>query len=250
MATTTKIYRREPYSLISPSNPANNHAGKTVLINGSTAGIGFAIAQAFVQANASKVILTGRGPEGLESAAAKLASITSATTIQTFVCDLSLESSVENLWQRLKLEDIRVDILVLNAADTGSGSMLPVKNFMSKMQGAFKTNVWGNMTMASRFLDQAIDEGQAKQKILINIASFMAHSNPAPFQAAYSTSKAAFAHTMQLLADEVPEDECQIINVHPGAILTEAAQKELPQEAKDAVAWDNSKVMPSIKSVC
>ena len=52
----------------------------------------------------------------------------------------------------------------------------------------------------------------------------MAHSNPAPLQGAYSASKAAFANLLQHLAEEVPSDKATIINVHPGAIFTDAAR--------------------------
>ena len=242
MASTTKIFHHQSYDTISPSRPSNIQSDRCVLITGATTGIGFAIAEAFLQASASQVILTGRNPEGLEQARAKLASTSSGTSIRAFVCDLNSNSSMENLWQRLKLEDIRLDVLVLNAADTASGPMVPVTSFLPNMQAALQTNLWANTLMVARFLEQATDEGQRKSKAIINISSFMAHSNPAPFQAAYTTSKAVFAHTMQLLADEVSVDECQIINVHPGAVLTQSADKSLPQSAKDAVVWDDGEL--------
>lgn len=57
------------YPAINPAlNPLLSQAGKTVLITGATAGIGFAMAKSFVTASASKVIITGRRQERLDEA--------------------------------------------------------------------------------------------------------------------------------------------------------------------------------------
>jgi NAD(P)-dependent dehydrogenase (short-subunit alcohol dehydrogenase family) len=146
---------------------------------------------------------------------------------------------MKNVWDRLAATGIHVDVLVLNAAVTTIGPTEPLMDFLVQMNTAFEINVFGNARVAGYFLAQtpAMPE---RPKSLINISSFMAHSNPAPMQAAYASSKGAFAHIMQLLADEIGPERCTIVNVHPGAISTEAA-KNLPQEMRDAVAWDERK---------
>lgn len=65
----------------------------------------------------------------------------------------------------------------------------------------------------------------------------MAHSNPAPEQGAYSASKAALANLLQHLAEEIPSTQAQIINIHPGAILTEAAYSAGYSE--NSLPWDD-----------
>jgi NAD(P)-dependent dehydrogenase (short-subunit alcohol dehydrogenase family) len=109
--------------------------------------------------------------------------------------------------------------------------------FLFSLQTVFGTNVFGNALIAAHFLASG-SESKVRPRAILNISSFMVHSNPAPHQAAYATSKAAFAHLLQLLADEIPAKECQIINMHPGAILTEAAERDAPQAVKDSVVWD------------
>lgn len=246
MATTTNTFHHAQYPTISPSNPANDQKGRTVLITGSSSGIGYAIAQAFITANASHIILTGRTQESLDRAASKLAMSTESTKVTSFICDLSKEASIEALWRSLDEAGIKLDVLVLNAAESASGLIRPVRDFLPKLQESFNTNLFENALMVSRFLDDAADRKDTTPKAIVNISSFMAHSNPAPFQAAYSTSKAAFAHTLQLLADEVTVEECQIMNVHPGAILTEAADRNAPQAVKDAVIWDDGEFCASL----
>ena len=75
----------------------------------------------------------------------------------------------------------------------------------------------------------------------------MAHSNPAPGQGAYSASKAAFANLLQHLAEEVPAQETQIINVHPGAIFTRSAGSNGLTE--DSLPWDNGKSPRYLSSI-
>lgn len=240
MASTTKIFHHSPYAAISPSALENDQSGRTVLIIGASSGIGFAIAKAFVEAKAARVILTGRRTETLEQAAQTLRAPVATSDVVPIVCDIQDDNSIRNLWQRLLLNDIFVDVLVINAADTSSGPIYPVRAFLPQLRAAMQTNLFGHLLAVSSFLDQPEDKFVGRTKAIINISSFAAHANPSPLQAAYSVSKASLAHTLQLLADEMSPDACQIINVHPGAILTEAAEN-IPQEVKDAVVWDERK---------
>lgn len=231
MATTTKVYHHKPYNTVSPTNPANKQDGRTVLITGSTSGIGYAIATAFIQASAAHVILTGRGQDHLDEAVAKLKGISTSTVVSGYTQDITKVTDVQKLWDSLEADNVHVDVLVLNAADSSFGTALPIKSLIPQLRSALDTNVFTNIAMVERFLETETSQPKA----LINISSFMAHANPAPMQIAYSTSKATFAHTLQLVSDEVSPADCRIINVHPGAILT----KELPENIKASVVWDD-----------
>ena len=60
-----------------PFQPGNRLAGRRCMITGGTSGIGFAIAERFLQEGASTIVLVGRSQTRLEEAAAKLGSLTS-----------------------------------------------------------------------------------------------------------------------------------------------------------------------------
>jgi len=206
------IYHRTSYPAISSSNALNTQTNRTILITGASAGIGRSIAKSFSNASASRVILLGRTQSTLLAAAAEL------PNAEARVCDISSTSQIQELWEWIRAEDIHVDVLVLNAALTVTGSL---KTGAETIWGSFETTVLGNLRMAQEFVAQM---GDRKGHALINISSFMAHSNPAPLQGAYSASKAAFANLLQHLAEEVPPEKATIINVHPGAIFTDAAR--------------------------
>jgi NAD(P)-dependent dehydrogenase (short-subunit alcohol dehydrogenase family) len=241
----TNIFHHAPYAAISLDNPNHDQTGRTVLITGSSEGIGYAIAKAFTQAKASRVILIGRRPDALSIAAHRLEALPGSTIIRFYTCDINDEASIEKMWQSLRRDNIYVDILVLNAADTTTGAMTPINQFLPSLRTAFDTNVFANASMAAHFLAATPTGNSASRpRTILNISSAMAHSNPAPQQAAYSTSKAAFALVLQRLADEVPATECQIINIQPGAILTRAFKKNAPQAIRDAILWDEGITLP------
>ncbi|XP_014557968.1 hypothetical protein COCVIDRAFT_95738 [Bipolaris victoriae FI3] len=247
MASTTRIFHHSSYAAISPTTIENDQSGRTILIIGASSGIGFAIAKAFMQAKAGRVILTGRRKEALEKATQTLRDSFRTSEIVPIVCNIRSEDSIRDLWQHLSLNEMFVDVLVINAADASTGSITPVKEFLPQLRTVMETNLFGHLLAVSSFLDQPQDEHVGRPKAIVNISSFAAHANPSPLQAAYSVSKASLAHTLQLLADEMPSSRCHIINVHPGAVLTEAAEKA-PQEVKDAVVWDEPE-LPAAFSV-
>ena len=113
--TLTDPFHRSPYPAISPLRPQLAQTGRTVLVTGGNAGIGYAIAEAFLQASARKVIVTGRRTEATKNAAIKLASTNSQAKAIGLACDMSNAKAVDELWNSLEQEGTTVDVLILNA---------------------------------------------------------------------------------------------------------------------------------------
>jgi NAD(P)-dependent dehydrogenase (short-subunit alcohol dehydrogenase family) len=122
----TNTVHRAPYSEISPLRPELSQTGKTVLITGGHTGIGFAIARAFAQASAARVILVGRRSSVIASAASRLRIEFPAIQAVGRMCDVSDLASVDTLWQSFAKEDIFVDVVVLNAAKLSTQPILEV----------------------------------------------------------------------------------------------------------------------------
>lgn len=111
----TTPFHREPYPAISPLRPEMSQTGKTILVTGGNAGIGFAISKAFLQASAAKVIILGRRPGLVGDAVAKLAPENHEAQVVGLTCDVSSSEEVDKLWKNLEEEGSVVDVLVLNA---------------------------------------------------------------------------------------------------------------------------------------
>ena len=81
-------------------------------------GIGLAIAQAFAEANASKVILVSRTQERLNDASKTIKREHATVEIEARVCDCSDVPQIEALWTDLANDNVFVDVFVLGASAT------------------------------------------------------------------------------------------------------------------------------------
>jgi NAD(P)-dependent dehydrogenase (short-subunit alcohol dehydrogenase family) len=117
MVYFTKAFHRFPYDAISPSLPSLSQRGRTVLVTGATGGIGFAIARAFIDASAERVIITGRRDSSVNAAVTQLLEHSGACYIAGEVCDIADSLNAEALWSRLSKKSWDIDACVLNAAD-------------------------------------------------------------------------------------------------------------------------------------
>ena len=98
--------------------------GKTVLITGGTSGIGFAMADAMLSANADRVIITGRTAERCEEAVSQLTEkdCTRKDKIDFVVWDICECGTFELCFKEViyKLGNLKLSVLVNNAGVQGA----------------------------------------------------------------------------------------------------------------------------------
>jgi short-subunit dehydrogenase len=160
MTTLSRVHHRKPYPAIDPSSPANTHSGRTILITGSSSGIGFEAAKAFITASASCVIILGRRSEPITAAVKELEDsipTNSSTKILARKCDIGNGTEMEELWAGLKNAGIEIDVMVLNAAKTGP---MTVGSGWKKVWEFFEVNVLANLRMVEKFLAQGLEKGK------------------------------------------------------------------------------------------
>ncbi|PYH96602.1 3-oxoacyl-acyl carrier protein reductase [Aspergillus ellipticus CBS 707.79] len=194
-----------------PFNPSNRLTGRTCMVTGGTSGIGFAIAQRFLQEGASRVILVGRSHERLLNAASRLETsslpkaisatetpetsstqppekhqlIQSSERISLLVGDISEAGS----WTReleKAMQTTNPDILI-NAAGLSISSILP-KAEPSDISRILSTNLEGAILTSRAFIRAAIrnrrksrtassEQLAPSSKCIINISSLLAHKS-------------------------------------------------------------------------
>lgn len=145
---------KKPYPAIDPGRPELSQHGRTVLITGSATGIGFHIAKSFAQAEAKRIILTGRREDKLREAAAELTREFPNTDFLTEAVDVSDSTASKQLWAKLELHDDTVDVLVLSAAKLqfDKGPLLEYGH--AKLAHDFQTNVLAQMMHTEYFYHQ------------------------------------------------------------------------------------------------
>lgn len=177
---------------------------KVAVITGGTTGIGFASAQALINAGA-KVAITGRKQKDVDDAAEKL----QATGI---VADQSSLKSIENLATEIQEKLGPIDILFLNAGLTTFSSVETASE--EHYDSMMNTNVKGTFFTVQKLLPLIKDNGS-----IIFMASVNA-SLGAPGSSIYSASKAAIISISRVLAKELSPRRIRVNAISPGPVDT------------------------------
>ena len=159
-----KLYHKESYPAISPTLPQLSQKGRTVVVAGSSSGIGFAIARSFVAAGSKQVILLGRRRDAIENAAKKLNQEFGTSIAQGKAADIASLEGVRELWSDFQSEGVYVDVLVLNAAAFGN-SVPILENGLQNVWADFETNVRGPLDMTELFFKQTTGRGQKVRQL-------------------------------------------------------------------------------------
>ena len=192
---------------------------KTILITGSTDGIGLATASMLI-AMGHQVLLHGRNPTKLNDAAQTLAEANSKNEMGTYVADLSNMEEVEQLAKSVTAKHGQLDVLINNAGilrtpDTITRDGLDVR---------FAVN-----TIAPYLLTQQLLPLMRPGGRIINLSS--AAQSPVDTEAlagrvriaddfaAYAQSKLAITMWSRHLALELKSAGPAVIAVNPGSLL-------------------------------
>jgi len=193
----------------------------SVLITGTSTGIGFAVALAFGRAG-YKVSATMRSP----SRAPELARITSKEKLPITISamDVDSDASVKEGIDRIVKEGGPVDVLVNNAGieRTGSVEELALADFRAVME----TNYFG----AIRCIQAVLPTMRARRSgCIVNVASVAGRIANSPL-APYTASKFALEALSESLAQEAKPFNVRVAIVEPGIIDTAMARRiETPQ---------------------
>ncbi len=187
--------------------------GKVVLVNGSSRGIGLAIAKGFSDHGAS-VIVSSRKQEGVDAAAAQIGGKTVA-----MACHVGKAEQVAALFDRIESEYGRLDVLVNNAATNPYfGPLIHAPE--SAYDKIFEVNCKGYLLMAQRAAQIMVKQNSGS---IINIASIEGLS-PSPMMGVYSMTKAAVISMTKSFAKELGGSNVRSNCICPGLTDTKFAQ--------------------------
>jgi NAD(P)-dependent dehydrogenase (short-subunit alcohol dehydrogenase family) len=181
---------------------------KTVLITGSSKGIGNALANLF-SSNGYSVIGTSRK---------EASNYAEASNVQMFQLNLADTKSIETFVGEIKKQHIKLDVLINNAAvGTDLGTNIPEENSFKE---TFDTNVTGTVLLTEQLLD--IMNVHSK---IINVSSKMGSIGICSDtdSVAYRMSKAALNMYSKILANRLGE-KITVATIHPGWVRTGLTQ--------------------------
>lgn len=198
---------------------------KTVIVTGSTSGIGLGIAQGFAEANAN-VVLNGFGdPEEIEHERAILDTLGAGTIIYDDA-DMSKPDQIADMVRAAERTFGAVDIVVNNA---GIQTVEPVEDFPPERWDLI---IAINMNSAFHTTRTALPGMKARGwGRIINISS--AHGLVAsPYKSAYVTAKHGITGFTKTVALEAAEHGVTVNAICPGYVLTPLVEKQIPETAK------------------
>lgn len=188
----------------------------SVLITGTSKGIGFEAALAFARAG-HQVHATMRNP----AQSAELAQTAARENLPIIVSSLDVDSdeSVNNGIAAIQKEHGPIEILVNNAGIERSGSVeeLPLAEFRAVME----TNYFGAIRCIQAVAPQM---RQRRSGWIINVTSVAGRISCAPLTS-YSSSKWALEALSEGLAGEMKTFDVHVVVVEPGIIDTAMARR-------------------------
>jgi NAD(P)-dependent dehydrogenase (short-subunit alcohol dehydrogenase family) len=186
--------------------------GKVAIVTGGATGIGYAIATAFAEAEAS-VVIAGRGAERLEKAAATIG----ATAI---TADVSCEADVKHLFGEAERRFDGIDVLVNNAGVTGPVASAEQMD-LAAWDETMAVNVRGVILCIKYAVPCLRRRGGGS---IINMSSLMGLRGY-PMRSAYTATKFAVIGITEAVAHEVGADRIRVNALCPGAVNGELMQR-------------------------
>lgn len=187
--------------------------GKTIVVTGSSRGLGFGLAQAFL-AKGCNVVLSGRSRPSLDDAAAKLRA---PDRVLSVACDAGDAASVRALWEAALARFGRVDVWINNAG-AGSSQRPFLEQPVSDLAEVARTNLVGTVLGTRIALEGMQRQGFGQ---VFNLEGF--GSNPRVKRsgmAVYGATKAATRYFTQSVAKELKGSKVQVGTLSPGVVVT------------------------------
>ena len=199
-------------------------AGRTVLVTGSSSGIGLATAKAFA-AEGAAVVMSSTNAEELSAAAADVAAIQGSGRPQPLavVSDVSNEADWHDLRSQVLQRFGALDVLVNNAGVGFRGTVLDTD--VETWDRLFSVNVRGVFLGCKTFIPEMIERQKGS---IVNVSSVAGHAIAMPHRAAYVATKGAVNALTKSLAIDHSADGVRINAVAPGTTDSPYFQKFQP----------------------
>ncbi|VTU28552.1 glucose 1-dehydrogenase [Variovorax sp. RA8] len=187
-------------------------SGRTALITGSSAGIGYALARGLAGAGA-RIVLNARNTDKLEQAAARLRD--EGATVSTAPFDVTSGEAVNAAIARIEAEIGAIDILVNNA---GMQRRAPLDQFEeAQWHELMKTNLDSVFLVGKAVAKYMILRGRGK---IVNVCSVQSELGR-PGIAPYTASKGAVKMLTKGMAIDWGPHGIQVNGLGPGYFKTE-----------------------------
>ncbi len=207
-----------------------NLKDKSILITGSSRGIGKSIAIQCA-AHGARVIISSRKEEMCIETAQEINNKFGSETAISIPANISDPAQLEYLVNMTKEKLGKIDVLVCNAATNPfMGSMLDMPS--EKFDKVMNNNIKSNQILCNLVLPEMIDREDGSIIIISSIAAIKG----SPILGAYNISKAADVMIVKNIATEFGHKNIRANSIAPGLIKTDFAK----------ALWENPDILKSV----
>jgi NAD(P)-dependent dehydrogenase (short-subunit alcohol dehydrogenase family) len=189
---------------------------KNIVITGSTRGIGYGLAKAFLQLEC-QVVISGRGKEATASAVDQLSREFGAGRVYGLACDVTVPRQVDALWDGSAARFGSIDIWVNNAGHAGEMAMVWERP-AGEVRSVIDTNLVGTI-----FGSQVAMRGMKAQGggAIYNMEGMGSDGRKHAGLTLYGTTKYALHYFTESLAMEAKDTGIIVGSLRPGMVATD-----------------------------
>jgi short-subunit dehydrogenase len=208
--------------------PFVNIKTRSIVITGSTRGIGYSLATAFLERGCD-VTISGRSQESVDEAVTKLSLRYSNERMYGFPCDVTDYVQVQRLWENAKSHFNQIDIWINNA-----GIATPMMKFWElspeQIDEVVQTNIIGTMYGTRVALNGMLAQGYGA---LYNLEGFGARGRSMRGMTLYGSTKACVHFINKSLAQEIEGTTVIIGAIAPGMVITDMITQQFKGRADE-----------------
>lgn len=208
-------------------------SNKIVVITGSTRGIGFGLADAFLSRGCS-VIISGRSQATVNTSVTKLQSMHKTAQVSGFPCDVSQPEQVHALWDKAIQQFGHVDIFVNNAGWSGEEGMVWERP-VGEIASIAATNILGTILGSQVAMKGMLAQGSGA---IYNMEGMGSDGRKHAGLTMYGTSKYAIHYFTESLALEAKGTPIIIGSLRPGMVITDMIIDRYKNRPAD---WERAK---------
>jgi NAD(P)-dependent dehydrogenase (short-subunit alcohol dehydrogenase family) len=189
---------------------------KTVVITGSTRGIGYGLADSFLSLGCA-VVVSGRTPAGVEKAVAELSAKHEADHVFGHSCDVTDYEQVQALWDAAQARFGTIDIWINNA-----GIAHPDRSFWDhspeRIKAVVDTNLVGSMYGSKVALRGMLEQGFGS---LYNMEGLGSDGRKERHSTLYGCTKYGIRYLTESLVQETQGTPVLVGALSPGMVVTD-----------------------------
>jgi NAD(P)-dependent dehydrogenase (short-subunit alcohol dehydrogenase family) len=206
---------------------------KTIVITGSTRGIGYGLADALLALGCA-VTISGRTQAAVDKAVAELSAKHDAGHVLGHPCDVTDFGQVQALWDTAKARWGQIDIWINNAG-VSHPQMAFAEHPAEQIQRVVQTNVVGVMFGARVALEGMLQQGFG---ILYNMEGLGSDGRRVAGLTLYGSTKRGLGYLTDALTQEVEGTSVRVGALRPGMVVTDMLTGQFEGRPDD---WERAK---------